>query len=51
MTLLEAEQRLTWRTGLLMIRDRTLGQTAAEFNRYNLRKIVVPEPAIAALTI
>jgi transmembrane sensor len=50
-TLSEAEQRLTWRTGLLMFRDQTLGDAAAEFNRYNLRKIVVREPSIAALKI
>jgi transmembrane sensor len=50
-TLPEAEQQLSWRTGVLMFRDQSLGEAAAEFNRYNLRKIVIREPSVAALKI
>jgi transmembrane sensor len=50
-TLPEAEQQLSWRTGVLMFRDQTLGEAAAEFNRYNVRKIVIREPRVAALKI
>ena len=34
-----------------MIRVQSLGEAAAEFNRYNVRKIVIQEPAVAALKI
>jgi transmembrane sensor len=50
-TLPEAEQQLSWRTGVLMFRDQTLGEAAAEFNRYNVHKIVIQEPTVAALKI
>jgi transmembrane sensor len=50
-TLPEAEQQLSWRTGVLMFRDQTLGEAAAEFNRYNVQKIVIQEPTVAALKI
>jgi transmembrane sensor len=50
-TLPEAEQQLSWRVGVLMFRDQSLGDAAAEFNRYNVRKIVIREPAVAALKI
>jgi transmembrane sensor len=50
-TLPEAEQQLSWRAGVLMFRDQTLGEAAAEFNRYNLHKIVIREPGVAALKI
>jgi transmembrane sensor len=50
-TLPEAEQQLSWRAGVLMFRDQTLGEAAAEFNRYNVHKIVIREPSVAALKI
>jgi len=50
-TLPEAEQQLSWRSGVLMFRDQSLGEAAAEFNRYNVRKIVIREPSVAALKI
>jgi transmembrane sensor len=50
-TLPEAEQQLSWRSGVLMFRDQSLGVAAAEFNRYNVRKIVIREPSVAALKI
>jgi transmembrane sensor len=50
-TLPEAEEQLSWRTGVLMFRDQSLGEAAAEFNRYNVRKIVIRDPTIASLKI
>jgi len=50
-TLSEAEQQLSWRVGVLMFRDQSLSDAVAEFNRYNVRKIVVGDPAVAALKI
>jgi transmembrane sensor len=50
-TLPEAEEQLSWRTGVLMFRDQSLGDAVAEFNRYNVRKIVIRDPAVAALKI
>jgi transmembrane sensor len=50
-TLPEAEEHLSWRTGRLMFRDQRLEDAIAEFNRYNVRKIVIHDPAIASLKI
>jgi len=50
-TLPEAEEHLSWRNGVLMFRDQSLGEAIAEFNRYNVRKIVIQDPSISALKI
>jgi transmembrane sensor len=50
-TVPEAQEHLSWRTGVLMFRDQTLGEVVAEFNRYNERKIVIEDPKIADLRI
>ena len=50
-TLPEAEEQLSWRAGVLMFRDQSLQDAIAEFNRYNVRKIVIQDPAIASLKI
>jgi transmembrane sensor len=50
-TVPEAQEHLSWRTGVLMFRDQTLGEAAAEFNRYNVRKIVIADPEVADLRI
>ena len=47
----EVEQSLSWRSGLLTFRNTPLADAIAEFNRYNTRKIVIDDPAIAALEI
>jgi transmembrane sensor len=47
----EIEQSLTWRTGILTFRDTPLAAAVAEFNRYNTRKIVIEDPAIAAVQV
>jgi transmembrane sensor len=50
-TLPEAEEQLSWRSGILQFRNQTLADAIAEFNRYNSRKLVIDDPSIAALTI
>ncbi len=49
--LAEAEQLVDWRSGLLVFRDATLAEAAAEFNRYNRRKIVIADATVADLRI
>jgi transmembrane sensor len=50
-TVPEAQEHLSWRTGVLMFRDQTLGEAVAEFNRYNERKIVIADPKVTDLRI
>jgi transmembrane sensor len=47
----QVEQILSWRHGYLVFRDTALADAVAEFNRYNTRKIVIADPAIAAIRI
>lgn len=47
----QAEDALAWRDGLLSFRDTPLADAAAEFNRYNTRKLVIADPAVAAVRI
>ena len=42
---------LGWRRGVLIFRHASLAEAAAEFNRYNRRKLVVEDAAAARLTI
>lgn len=49
--LAQAEEFLSWRAGLVIFRDTTLFEAAAEFNRYNTRKIVIDDPAIGRIRI
>ena len=49
--LAEAEESLSWREGVLVLHQMTLGEAAAEFNRYNIRKIVIEDPAVASLRV
>ncbi|MGE5500540.1 MAG: FecR family protein [Ignavibacteriales bacterium] len=46
----EIDRKLAWRTGLIILSGETLGQAAAEFNRYNDRQIVIDDPELAAKT-
>lgn len=45
------ESELAWRRGLLMFDKSTLGDAAAEINRYNRTKLVVEDPDAAAVRI
>jgi transmembrane sensor len=47
----QAEDTLSWRAGVLVFHDMTLGDAVAEFNRYNTRQIVIEDPAVARLRI
>jgi transmembrane sensor len=46
-----AEELLSWRSGYVVLHDTTLAEAAAEFNRYSERKILIEDPAVAALTL
>jgi transmembrane sensor len=50
-TVPEAETHLSWRSGVLMFREQSLADAASQFNRYNTRKIVIADPAVAALKV
>jgi len=50
-TLAEAETHLSWRDGVLMFRELPLVDAVAEFNRYNVRKIVIADPAVGRLKV
>jgi len=50
-SLAEAETYLSWRSGFLIFRDTTLRDAAAEFNRYNTRKLIIGDPLIAGLRV
>ncbi|MEJ1962690.1 MAG: FecR domain-containing protein [Gammaproteobacteria bacterium] len=47
----EIENDLSWRAGYLIFRDTVLAEAAAEFNRYNTRKIVIEDPTVAATRV
>ena len=49
--LAEAERFLEWRSGYLSFDDASLATVAAEFNRFNRRKLEVADPSIAGLRI
>lgn len=44
----DGEQRLAWRTGQLIFNGDTLGNAAAELNRYNEIQVRIADPALAA---
>jgi transmembrane sensor len=48
---IEVEQLLSWRTGHLVFDKTPLADAAAEFNRYNTRKIVIQDPRVAAIPV
>lgn len=50
-TVEEARQALSWREGFLAFHDTSLAAAAAEFNRYNARKIVIGAPSVGALRV
>jgi transmembrane sensor len=47
----EVEQSLSWRSGILTFRDTPLAEAVAEFNRYNTRRIVIRDSALANLQV
>lgn len=51
LTVEDAQQLLDWRNGLLVFRDTPLADAAAEFNRYNVRKLVLADAKVGELRI
>jgi len=47
----EVEDALSWRTGCVVFHKTPLADAVAEFNRYSERKIVIQDPAVAAIRI
>ena len=47
----QAEEFLSWRSGFLSFHDTPLASAAAEFNRYNVRKIVIGDASIGTLRV
>ncbi|GAA0294938.1 FecR domain-containing protein [Sphingomonas oligophenolica] len=45
------ESTLAWRSGMLDFDQTSLSDAAAEFNRYNVRKMVITDPEAAAIRI
>jgi len=45
------EESLSWRSGYLTFHEDTLRAAVAELNRYNSRKIVIADPAVAGLRL
>lgn len=43
----EIDRQLAWRAGKIDLAGETLAEAAAEFNRYNERKLVIANPALA----
>ncbi len=50
-SLKEAEELLSWRSGYVVFHETALADAVAEFNRYNTRKLVIEDPALAGLSI
>jgi len=48
---LEMERALSWRDGQIVLDGDTIAAAAAEFNRYNSRKIVVVDPELEGRTV
>lgn len=47
----ELDAALSWRTGFLVFRETTLAVAAAEFNRYNARKIVIADEGVGGIRL
>jgi transmembrane sensor len=47
----ELDAALSWRTGFLVFRETPLTVAAAEFNRYNARKIVVADAGVGSIRL
>jgi transmembrane sensor len=47
----EVEESLSWRTGYVIFHETKLTDAVAEFNRYNLRKIVIQDPTVASIRL
>ena len=50
-TAAEAEAALSWRQGYVVLHDTPIADAAAEFNRYNTRKIVIRDAEVGQIRI
>ncbi len=50
LTVAELQRAVEWKSGVVDLNGRTLGEAAAEINRYNRRQVVVAPPRLAAPT-
>lgn len=50
-SLSEAEELLSWRSGYVIFHETSLIDAVTEFNRYNTRKFIIEDPAVAAISI
>jgi transmembrane sensor len=50
-TAAQAEAALSWRQGYVVLHDTPIAEAAAEFNRYNTRKIVIADPEVREIRI
>lgn len=46
-----AEELISWRSGFISLHDTPLATAAAEFNRYNRRRIVIGDASIGAIRV
>jgi transmembrane sensor len=51
LTAREADKRLAWTRGLLILDGEALGQVIGEINRYHKRKIVMADPALKNMQV
>jgi transmembrane sensor len=50
-SLSDAEERLSWRDGIVVFRETLLSDAVAEFNRYNTRQIYIEDPTLGSMRI
>jgi transmembrane sensor len=50
-SLSDAEERLSWRDGIVVFRETLLSDAVAEFNRYNSRQILIEDPTLGSMRI
>jgi transmembrane sensor len=51
LTVKQIEQATDWKSGVVDLNGRTLGEAAAEINRYNTRRVVISDDRLAAQTL
>jgi transmembrane sensor len=51
LTVKQIEQATDWKSGVVDLNGRTLGEAAAEINRYNTRRVEISDPRLAAQTL
>jgi transmembrane sensor len=51
LTVKQIEQATDWKSGIVDLNGRTLGEAAAEINRYNTRRVVIPDAHLASQTL